>query len=209
MAPGRNGDRQRVGAEESLGAAPRRHAGPGVGHGYADAALLGCHQWIDAGGAYVVGVTHAGDPNAKGLGGLEGRRHGSGSGHVADTVVAIDGDRPGQPCLDADSGSGVIAALAQTDGIVRDAAQAMGREAAKVGLDQAARRDGGVVGFQPQANEKRRREGVERVEGIARLGRWHEQGSLMGRCIVGESHDPCQEPHSTSSSPPPFVLSSL
>ena len=38
-----------------------------------------------------------------------------------DVIVTIDGDRPGQPCMDADFGSRVIAALAQTDSIVRDA----------------------------------------------------------------------------------------
>ena len=134
-----NGDGQRIDADDLVAPAPWRHGRQRVGAGEADHPGLQRHAGIKLHRAGVVGTGDGGEGDVDVAGALDRLFHSERHGDGTEVVGAIDdegGDGVGD---DARLALGIDAFLGQLLYIVGHAQDAVGMNAARVGVDQRAR----------------------------------------------------------------------
>ena len=163
LVPGRDRHCDRVGAEQRLGAAPRRH----VVHARpravdADHAVRERDRRVDRAGAGVIGTARTDPADAGRTRELDGEIGGSGHHHVAHAMVAVDQRGRGRTFDHGDVSLRIHHAALELAHITGKAEHAVG-----VGA--------GEIGFQHRGGH-RRRIGLGQPAGAQRIGEKSPQG---------------------------------
>ena len=171
---GRHRDRHRVGAEETLAAAPGRQVIVAAdGEVKPDHVVMQRHGDVERRRAGMIAHARADPADAGGLGLLDRQMRGAAHDQVAHGIVAVDERGRGPVADHADVGLGVDAAGANAADIERQPDHAVGVAAAQIRLDHQS-----GDGFRVLRRQAGRREGADDERGKA-IGRNARVGCIV------------------------------